>query len=154
MVIVALAAGAFGVFATRSFGQGFAPPWYAMMHGPATPAQIDDRVNRMVRHLAIEIDASAEQQSKLQTIFAGAMKDLMPAHEQVLAARQQARDLLTQATIDRAAIEKFRADRVAAIDSASKRIAQALSDAAEVLTPEQRNRVSEMLPPVGASPWH
>jgi protein CpxP len=157
MLIVALAAGTFGAIASKSFGQGFgqgfAPPWYAMMHGSATPAQIDDRVNRMVRHLAIEIDASAEQQSKLQTIFAGAIKDLIPAHEQVLAARQQARDLLTQATIDRAAIEKFRADRVAAIDGASKRIAQALSDAAEVLTPEQRNRVSEMLPPVGAPPW-
>jgi periplasmic protein CpxP/Spy len=154
MLVVALAAGTFGAFVSHAFGQGFAPPWYAMMHGPATPAQIDDRVNRMVRHLAIEIDATPEQQGKLQTIFAGAIKDLLPAHEQVLAARQQARDLLTQATIDRAAIEKFRAERVAAIDTASKRIAQALSDAAEVLTPEQRNRVSEMLPPVGTSPWH
>ena len=74
----------------------------------------------------------------------------------VFAARQQARDLLTQTTIDRAAIEKLRAEQIAAMDSVSKRIAQAIGDAAEVLTPEQRRKLGDMLPPSGPGGgyWH
>jgi periplasmic protein CpxP/Spy len=120
-----------------------------------TPAQIEDRADRMVRHLAIEIDATAEQQSKLQGIVKGALQDLLPMREKALAVRQQARDLLTQPTIDRGAIEKLRADQIAAADTASKRIVQALGDAADVLTPEQRKKLNDILPPAGAHwrPW-
>ena len=153
-VLAAFVAGSFGAFVTHSFGQGFGPPWM----GPMTSAQIEDRADRMVRHLAIEIDATADQQSKLQGIVKGALNDLLPMREKGIAARQQARDLLTQATIDRGAIEKLRAEQIAAADTASKRIAQALGDAAEVLTPEQRKKINDILPPPGSHwpwrPWH
>ena len=43
------------------------------------------------------------------------------------------------------AIESFRAEQLALADAASKRIAQALGDAAEVLTPEQRRKIDEHL---------
>ena len=73
LVIVALAAGVVGALVTKSFSQGFGPPWHgAMMGGPMSPAQIEDRADRAVRHLAIEIDANAEQQAKLQAIVKGA----------------------------------------------------------------------------------
>jgi len=52
---------------------------------------------------------------------------------------------LTAPTVDRAAIEKFRADKLALADQASRRIAQALGEAAEVLTPEQRAEIGERL---------
>src|SRR5215472_10418583 len=58
VVLAAFVAGSFGTFVTHSFGQGFGPPWM----GPMTPAQIEDRADRMVRHLAIEIDATTDQQ--------------------------------------------------------------------------------------------
>jgi Spy/CpxP family protein refolding chaperone len=99
----------------------------------------------MIRHVAIEIDATTEQQDKLRAIMRSAVQDLLPMREKLLTARATARDLLTQQTIDRTAIEKFRADQIAAHDAASKRIVQAVADAAEILTPEQRRKLSNML---------
>jgi protein CpxP len=154
---VAIIAGLFGAFVTTSFSQGFGPLWHVpyMMSGPLSPAQIEDHADRMVRHLAIEIDATTEQQGKLQGIVKDAIKDLLPMREQAFAARQQARDLLTQTSIDRGAIEKLRAEQIAAADTFSKRVAQALADAADVLTPEQRKKINDFLPPPGAHwrPW-
>jgi Spy/CpxP family protein refolding chaperone len=51
--------------------------------------------------------------------------------------------LLSAATIDRAAIEALRAEQVALADATSKRLAQALADTADVLTPEQRVKLAE-----------
>jgi hypothetical protein len=56
-----------------------------------------------------------------------------------MAARATARDLLTRETVDRAALEKFRTDMLATHDAVSKRLVQAVADAREVLTPEQRH---------------
>jgi protein CpxP len=73
----------------------------------------------------------------------------LPVREKVMAARVTGRELLTQQTIDRAALEKLRADQIALHDAASRRLIQAIGDAAEVLTPEQRRKISDMLPPRG-----
>ena len=53
--------------------------------------------------------------------------------------------LLTQPTVDRSAIEALRAEQLSLADAASKRFAQALGDAAEVLTPEQRRKIDDRL---------
>ena len=63
--------------------------------------------------------------------------------EKAHAARQRASALLTQPQVDRGAIEAFRAEQMELAEAASKRIAQALGDAAEVLTPAQRHQVEE-----------
>jgi len=157
IVVVALAGGLFGAFVTKSFSQGFGPPWHhGMMGGPMGPAFSPERADRMVRHLAVELDASADQQAKLQAIVKSAVDDLAPMREKVLAARQQGRALLTAPAVDRAAIEKLRTEQIATADAFSKRAAQALADAADVLTPEQRRKLDELLPPAGGywQPWH
>jgi periplasmic protein CpxP/Spy len=156
VLLTALAAGSFGAFVSKSFGQGFGPPWHDMIGGPPSPAQIEDRADRIVRHVAIEIDATADQQSKLQGIVKAALKDILPMREKTFAARQQARDLLTQPTVDRTAIERLRAEQIGTADAFSKRLAQALGDAADVLTPEQRKKLSDFFPPGGGPwrPWH
>jgi len=132
---------------------GFGPGWHgARGHWgsvPLDPAQIEDRADRMVRHVAIEIDATNEQQEKLRGIMRGMLKDVLPARERALAARRQARELLTATNIDRAAIEKLRADQIALADQVSKRITQALGDAAETLSPEQRRKLADRFPPHG-----
>jgi len=161
-VIIVLAAGLTGAFLTRAISQeyGFGPgPWHGGWHhggfmgGPVDPAWIEDHADRAIRHLAIEIDATAEQQDKLRAIVNAAVKDILPMHEQARAARQQAHDLLTRPTIDRASLERFRSEQMALWDAASKRITQALGDAAEVLTPEQRQKIGELLPS-GRGYWH
>ena len=120
--------------------------------GRLDPAQAEDRADRMVRHLAIEIDATSQQQERLRVIAQAAVRDLMPMREQAQAARARAPALLTQPSVDRAAIEAFRAEQLALADAASRRIAQALADAAEVLSPEQRRKIEEHLA-ARRAPW-
>jgi Spy/CpxP family protein refolding chaperone len=158
---IALAAALVGAVASQAFSQG-GPPWGSggVMHGPMymmgpppDAATAAERADRMVRHLAIDIDATAEQQDKLRAIAKAAAADLFPLREKMQADRERARSLLTQPTIDRAAIEAFRADQMAVADQASRRIAKAIGDAAEVLTPEQRRKLDERLER-RRSHWH
>jgi periplasmic protein CpxP/Spy len=153
-LIVVLAAGLTGAFVSQAIGQehGFGPgPWGGGWHhggfmgGPEDSASIQDHVDRVVKHLAVEIDATAEQQEELRAIITAAVEDLQPLHQQARAAHQQAHDLLTQPTIDRDALEKVRSEQIALWDGASKRITQAIADAADVLTPEQRQRLGELM---------
>jgi Spy/CpxP family protein refolding chaperone len=153
-----VAAGLTGAAVTAAVSQpyGFGPGgWHGRMHGgPMSrfgfdPARAEERLDRMVRHLSVEIDASNEQQEKLRNVAKAAVKEVLPAREKLMAARQQARTLLSAPTIDRAAIEKLRAEQLALADSVSKRIVQAITDAAEILTPEQRKKLEENFPPHG-----
>jgi Spy/CpxP family protein refolding chaperone len=138
-------------------GGFFAGDWQSGPFSGALEAVIEAHADRVIRHVSIEIDATSEQQDKLRAIVRGAVKDLLPVREKVVAARATARELFTQQTIDRAAIEKLRADQIAIHDTASKRLVQAVADAAEVLTPEQRRKLADMLPPHraawGRGPW-
>jgi Spy/CpxP family protein refolding chaperone len=62
---------------------------------------------------------------------------------------------LTAPTIDRTAIERLRAEQIGLAETASKRIAQALADAADVLSPEQRRKVADWMARRGPwMPWH
>ena len=120
------------------------------MHGPLDPAQIEDRADRMVRHLAIEVDATTEQQEKLRAIVKGAVKDLVPMREKVSAARQRARELLTEPTIDRAAIERLRAEQMALADAVSQAASRRrLPMPARCSALEQRRKLDDCLPPPG-----
>ena len=127
-------------------GFGMRGPW----SGPLDPAQMEERADRMVRHLAVELDASNDQQEKLRTIMRGMLKDVIPARDKALSARRQVRELLTQNNVDRGALEKLRAEQLALADTVSKRVVQALGDAAEVLSPEQRRKLNDRFPPVGS----
>jgi protein CpxP len=153
------AAGLTGAAVTAAVSQpyGFGPGgWHGHgfgmmrdMHGGPMgrfgfdPARAEERLDRMVRHLAVEIDASNEQQDKLRNVAKAALKDVLPAREKLHAARQQAHTLLSAPTIDRGAIEKLRAEQIALADQVSKRVVQAIADAAEILTPEQRKKLEE-----------
>jgi protein CpxP len=149
VIAIALGAAFTGAVATSAIGQ-YGPAWShwhgpGFMHGPLSPAQIEDRLDRGVRHAAIELDATPEQQEKLRVIAKTAVRDLLPMREKAQTARTRAAELLTQPKVDRAAIEAFRAEQLALADAASKRFAQAVGDVAEVLTPEQRQKAHEWL---------
>ena len=152
VVALVLAAGLTGALATTAFSRGMGPGhWHGgFMSRPFDPAQAEDRADRMVRHLAIELDASNEQQDKLRGVVKSTLRDILPMRDKVLSARQQARKLLTEPVVNRAEIERLRAEQIALADAFSKRVAQALGDAGEILTPEQRRKLDEHLPPAGA----
>src|SRR5258707_3085409 len=164
IVLLVVVAGLTGAAITSAFsrgpgfGPGFGPGhWHGgMMGGSFDPAQAEDRADRMVRHMAIELNATDTQQDKLRAVVKAAVKDLIPLREKAQSARLKARELLTQPTIDRAEIEKFRTEQVALADTFTKRVSQAIGDAAEILTPDQRRKLSDRLPPMGGPghPWN
>ena len=108
--IVAVAAALAGAFANSAYSQGFGPPW---QHRPFFG------IRRSIRPLSkivptgwcaissVEVDATAEQQEKLRGIVRAAVHDLLPLREKAMNSRQRGRELLTQTTIDRAAIESL-----------------------------------------------
>lgn len=92
-----------------------------------------------------EIDASAEQETKIWAIIDRTRSELRPMGREFRQTREEVATLLAAPTIDKAAVEKLRAERIAAFDEASKKAVAAVVEAAEVLTPEQRAKlVAEM----------
>jgi Spy/CpxP family protein refolding chaperone len=119
----------------KAFGQG-------RRHGPIDPADIDKHLDRMLKHLYVEIDATEEQKRRLEPIVKQAAKDLLPMREKLHAGRKQGIELLTQERIDPNAIEILRAQQLQYADEASRRFARALTEAADVLTPAQRKELA------------
>ena len=155
LLAIALLASLTGNILSTAFGQGFAWRHFGMRDGsmfgdPLTSAQIDDRIERMTKHMAIELDATADQQAKIANIAKAAVGDLRALREKAQTARSQAVALLTAPTIDRTAIERLRIEHIGLAETASKRVAQALTDAAEVLNPEQRRKVADW---ISHRPW-
>jgi Spy/CpxP family protein refolding chaperone len=105
----------------------------------------EERVERMVKHFGVEVDATPEQKAKLTEIATAAAKELQPLREKAREARKHAMELLAAPAVDRGAIERLRTEQMQAADAASKRLTQALADVAEVLTPEQRKQLAERL---------
>jgi len=145
--LAGLAATAAGAFAfhriAHAGGHGCGPGRFMHSHGPMDPETmgkfIDWRVSAMLSH----VDASAEQKAKVAEIVKAAARELAPLREQHRAARDRAMALMVAPTIDRAALEKLRADELALADTLSKRALQSLADAAEVLTPAQREKLAQ-----------
>jgi protein CpxP len=98
-----------------------------------------------------EIDATPEQEEKLEAIMDKLHDDVRPVMRGFRDTRDDVAKLLGAATIDREAAEKLRAERIAAADEASRKLTTALLDAAEVLTAEQR---AELLEHFEDRSWH
>src|SRR5262249_29020952 len=92
LVAGALFAGITGNLLSTAFGQGDSWPHIGWHHGgsfggPLSPAQIDDRIDRMTKHMAIELDATADQQVKVANILKAAVADLRPPQRKAQPAR-------------------------------------------------------------------
>lgn len=133
---VATHAGGHGFGHHHGHGMGF-------FGGPMDGADAERRAEKMMKHFAVEIDATAEQQAKLTELAKVLAKEVAPMRDKMRDVRKQAVDLLTAPTVDRAAIEKLRAEQITTADQLSKRVTEALAGAAEVLTPEQRKSLAE-----------
>ncbi len=104
---------------------------------------IVSHVNGMLNYIYSEVGASEAQKSKLAEISQQATNDLAPLHLQIEHAHMQVFSLLTQASIDRTAIETARVEQMRAVDEASKRATQFVTDVAAALTPAQRKALAD-----------
>ncbi|MFO0405391.1 MAG: Spy/CpxP family protein refolding chaperone [Labrys sp. (in: a-proteobacteria)] len=101
-----------------------------------------ERVGFMVDKALNFVDATPEQTQKVKAIVDQAMTDMRAMREEMQGTREQAIELLKAPTIDRAAAEKLRVERMAAMDERSKKMVAAMLDIAETLTPEQRAKLA------------
>ena len=99
------------------------------------------RIGRLVAH----VGGTPQQKDRLVAIARAAMAELRPLREQARAGRRRGMELLAAPTVDRASLEQLRVAQMQAADARSRRVLQAMADAAEVLTPEQRVKAAERL---------
>ncbi len=134
------------VGAALTFGFGAHGGWHRGVWSARVDLEtVNERIDRGVRYALDRIDATAVQKRNVAAILRQAATDLWPMREQHRAARREMRDILAAPAIDRAKLEALRAAQMQLGEAATKRLTQALADAAEALTPEQRARFAELM---------
>lgn len=111
--------------------------------GETDPAIAARRLDAMVAFRLADVDATPEQRSRISTIVQSLARDLHGTRAKLRELRGQSVALLGAAKVDRAALEKLRAEQIQIADASSRRLLQAVADGADVLTPEQRTRLME-----------
>jgi Spy/CpxP family protein refolding chaperone len=143
--LLAVGVGTAGVVATQAFGHGkdFGG-WrgHGRMEAPAARGQ---NIERGIRHLAVEIDATDEQQKALVELARSTVKDLHEFRDMMQGDAGELVGLLTGATVDRAAIEAFRSEKMAKLDQLTSQLVDVATQAGEILTPEQRTKIAELV---------
>lgn len=120
------------------FGMG-GPGMQGMTHHAAFGFGGGHRFGRVLDR----IDATPEQEEKIWAIVDKARAEMRPVMREFRGSREEIAELLGAATIDKAAVEALRAERMAQLDEASKKMTATIVEAAEVLTPEQRAELIE-----------
>jgi protein CpxP len=141
--VVALAAGSALVIAHG--GAGSMHGGHGGMRHGMDFTEMSEHFQVHVKHVLAEVDATPEQQARVNEIVQAAAKDLKTLHEQNGGGFAELHNLFTAPAIDRGRLEQLRARHIAAMDAASQRCTTALADAAEVLTPEQRARLGKKM---------
>ena len=151
VLLVGIVAGGFAIASLgiyRHHAMGFGHGWrghHWMQDGPRGEDFAPRRIERMIGLAARRLDATDEQKKRMTDIVTAAARDLLPMRDKMREARKQARQILTAPTIDRAALEALRAAQMAEADAASRRLAQAIADIGDVLTPAQRAKLARRM---------
>jgi len=119
---------------------GFGGRWG---HHGMGPEAMREHIQVGVKWALRDVDATEDQQARVSSILGAALTDMHRLKEQHVANRDEFRAQLTGAAVDREALERIRKAELALAEEASRRLVQAVADAAEVLTPEQRKSLAE-----------
>jgi len=114
-------------------------------HDALDPQERARRLAWRIGRLVDDVGGTQDQKDRLVAIATAALADLRPLREQARQARLRGLALLAAPVIDRAALEQQRAAQMQAADARSQRILQAMADAAEVLTPQQRAQAAQRM---------
>lgn len=136
----ALAAlGGFGLLGAQAQAHGWGG------RGSRDPEEMARRLDWRIGRLVRDVGGTPEQKERLVAIAGAALAQLRPMRDQRRQARLRGLELLAAPLLDRAALEQLRVTQMQAAEAASRRMLQAMTDAAEVLTPEQRVKAAERL---------
>lgn len=111
------------------------------MEGPIGPGGAHDG-HMIERMLSGASNVTPAQRDQIRQIAQAARDDLRRQRESGRALHERMRDLLAQPSIDANAVEAARQQMLAHHDQTSRRMTQAMVDAAKVLTPEQRQQIA------------
>ena len=131
-MIAALLAGS---LAATAGGAAFAKPGGG---SPADAAKLQQGFEKRIDRALGKTDATAEQKQKITDIFRSAFNDEGGLRDKRTENRKAMEEALQTTAIDAARIEAIRVEQMKIADDASKRFTQALEDAANVLSPAQR----------------
>ena len=106
-------------------------------------AHVTERLQHASAWVLGKVDATDEQQERIETILAGAVDDIFPLRAEHHAHRSDLMVELARPEIDRAALERIRTAELALAEQATARLLDAAVAIAEVLDPEQRQQLVE-----------
>ncbi len=136
-----LGAGFFAVGAhAADEGFGFGPPG---MGGGGTPEAHKAFMERRLDRMLTVVNATDAQRSSIKAIFDNMFVQMQPIHQQRKQLHAALVGALTADPVDGAAVEKQRVQVTALMDQGSQVFTKALVDAAQVLTPEQRQTLAK-----------
>jgi Spy/CpxP family protein refolding chaperone len=107
-------------------------------HGPSTIEEAEERALDGAAWLSGTVDATPEQQQRLEEIATQMVERLFPLREVHRDHRRELVNELARPELDRAELERIRSEELALAETASRAVLDAVADASEVLSPEQR----------------
>jgi Spy/CpxP family protein refolding chaperone len=113
-------------------------------HGPHDAEAAREHAGLAAEWLLRSVDASDAQQARVGEILDASFATLAPLAERHRAHHAELIELLGQPTIDRAALERVRAEELALAEAASRALTASLADVAETLSAEQRAELIEL----------
>ena len=102
------------------------------------PAKFQQGIEKRIDKALGSTDATQDQKAKVTAILQTAFKDMKPLHDQRVENRKAMEAALQAPTVDPAKIEQIRGLQMKVSDDSSKRFTKALTDAANVLSADQR----------------
>jgi len=133
-------------FAAWSQGQpgpGRGCGWHGR-HAAVTPEERAARADFASEWVLSRVDATEEQKARIKVIVQDALKDMTQIREQHVRNRDAFMTALSQPTVDRESLKQIRQAELQLADTASDRFVNAIADAADVLTAEQRSKLVEL----------
>ena len=110
---------------------------------PPSAEEMREQIEFKTEWVLRKLDATPEQTAQIQAIAFEAAQSLHQLRGEGAPLHDELQALVTAETIDLAALEALREQRVAMIDNASRELVRAAGEALAVLTPEQRNALAE-----------
>ena len=110
-----------------------------------------EHMGRMIDRMLDGLSATDAQRAQIKQITQAAAADMKAQREAGRALREKGMHIFAAPTVDAAAAEQLRQQMLAQHDQMSRRTLQAMLDASQVLTPEQRAKVGERMKQRGDS---
>ena len=139
-LLAALLLGLAGVMGARSYAYGFDgfPGMGLGFHGAGGHKEF---MQRRLEKMLDEVNATDAQRTAVKNIVARLQTQMEPIHKQHASLHRQILQAFAADKVDGAAIESLRTQATALVEQGSQLVTQALVDAANVLSAEQRQTI-------------